>query len=43
MRRAKPFVINETLLNIYNSRVPPDFDYCSPLGDKCGSVLKEKL
>lgn len=43
MRRAKPFITKETLLNIYNSIVLPYFDYCSPLWDKCGSVLKEKL
>ena len=36
MRRAKPFVF-------YNSILLPYFDYCSPLWDKCGSLLKEKL
>ena len=42
MKRAKSFVTKETLLNIYNSIILPYFDYCSPLWDKCGSVLKEK-
>ena len=43
MRRAKSFVTKETLLNIYNSIILPYFDYCSPLWDKCGSLLKDKL
>ena len=43
MRRVKPYVTKETLLNIYNAIVLPYFDYCSPLWDKCGSMLKEKL
>ena len=43
MRRAKPYFTKETLLNIYNAIVLPYFDYCSPLWDKYGSMLKEKL
>ena len=43
MRTAKSFVTKETSLNIYNSIILPHFDYCSPVWDKCGSVLKEKL
>lgn len=43
MKRVRPFVPYETLQNLYNSLVLPYFDYCSPLWDNCGSLLKEKL
>ena len=43
IKRVKPFVPSETLQNLYNSLVLPYFDYCSPLWDNCGSMLKEKL
>ena len=43
IKRVKPFVPSETLHNLYNSLVLPYFDYCSPLWDNCGSMLKEKL
>ena len=43
MKRVKPFIPYETLLNLYNSLVLPYFDYCSPLWDNCGSLLKEKI
>ena len=34
---------NETLHIIYKALILPYFDYCSPLWDNCGIVLKEKL
>jgi hypothetical protein len=37
---VKPFVQNETLQNLYIAHVLPHFDYCSPLWDSCGSMLK---
>ena len=40
---AKEIVPSETLQNLYNSLVLSYFDYCSPLWDNCGSMLKEKL
>ena len=43
IKRVKPFVPSQTLQNLYNSLVLPYFDYCSPLWDNCGSMLKEKL
>ena len=43
VKRVKPFVPSETLQNLYKSLVLPYFDYCSPLWDNCGSMLKEKL
>ena len=43
MKRVKPFLPYETLQNLYNSLVLPYFDYCSPLWDNCGSLLKEKI
>ena len=43
IKRVKSFVPYETLKNLYNSLVLPYFDYCSPLWDNCGSMLKEKL
>ena len=43
LKRTKPFVPNETLHIIYKALILPYFDYCSPLWDNCGIVLKEKL
>ena len=41
MRRMRPFIPLETLKLIYNALA--HFDYCSPLWDKCGGGLKDKL
>ena len=43
LKRTKPFVHNETLHTIYKALIQPYFDYCSPLWDNCGVLLKEKL
>ena len=43
LKRTKPFVHNETLHTIYMALTQPYFDYCSPLWDNCGVLLKEKL
>ena len=43
MKRAKPFVPDETMHTIYKALIQPYFDYCSPLWDNCGLLLKEKL
>ena len=43
MKRVRPFVPYETLQNLYNSVVLPYFDYCSPLWDNYGSLLKDKI
>ncbi len=41
LKRTKPFVPEETLHIIYKALILPYFDYCSPLWDNCGIVLKE--
>ena len=43
MRRIKPFVPLDTLEKIHKSLVQPYFEYCSPLWDNCGKLLKDKL
>ncbi len=43
LKRTKPFVPEETLHIIYKALILPYFDYCSPLCDNCGIVLKVKL
>ncbi len=43
MKRTKPFVPDETLHTINRALVQPYFDYCSPLWDNCGLLLKDKL
>jgi hypothetical protein len=43
MRRMKPFVPMHTLESVYKSLVQPYFDYCSPLWDTCGTLLRDKL
>ena len=42
MRRIKPFVPVDTLEKVYKSLVQPYFEYCSPLWDNCGKLLKDK-
>ena len=39
----KPFIPKEKLQTLYNAIVQPYFDYCCPLWDNFGEVLKEKL
>ena len=43
MRRIKPYVPPATLQTINKRLVQPYFDHCSPLWDKCGKVLQDKL
>ena len=43
MKRVKPFVPYESLQNLDNSVVLSYFDYCLPLCDNCGRLLKEKI
>ena len=43
IKRIKPFAPVHTLESIYKSLVHPYFDYCSPLWDTCGKLLKDKL
>ena len=43
MKRAKPFVSQSTLLNIYNSLLQSPFDYCSLVWGNCGKTLSNKL
>ena len=43
MRRIKPFVPVDTLEKVYKSLVQPYFEYCSPLWDNCGKLLKDQL
>jgi len=43
MRRIKPYVSRNTLDAAYKALVQPHFEYCSPLWDNCGKMLKDKL
>ena len=43
MRRIKPFPPVYTLEKVYKCLVQPYFEYCSPLWDNCGKLLKDKL
>ncbi|XP_044182006.1 uncharacterized protein LOC122962827 [Acropora millepora] len=43
MRCIKPSVSVDTLEKVYKSLVQPYFEYCSPLWDNCGKLLKDKL
>ena len=43
IKRVKPFVPQSTLLNIYNSLVQSNFDYCSLIWGTCGKTLSNKL
>ena len=43
IKRVKPFVPQSTLLNIYNSLVQSNFDYCSLIWGNCGKTLSIKL
>ena len=37
------YVPVDTLEKVYKSLVQPYFEYCSPLWDNCGKLLKDKL
>ena len=43
MRRIKNFVHVSTLGTVYKGLAQPYFEYCSPLWDTCGKLLKDKL
>ena len=43
IKRVKPFVPQSTLLNIYNSLVQSNFDYCSLIWGNGGKTLSNKL
>ena len=43
IKRVKPFVVQSTLLNIYNSLVQSHFDYCSLVWGNCAKTLSNKL
>ena len=43
MRRVKNFVPVVTLEIVHKGLVQPYFEYCSPLWDTCGKLLKDKL
>ena len=43
MRRIKKFVPVATLETVYKGLVQPYFEYCSPLWETCGKLLKDKL
>ena len=43
MKRTKVFVPKHTPESVYKSLVLPYFDYCSPLCDTCGKLLRDKL
>ena len=42
-RRIKPFVPVDALEKVYKNLVQLDFEYCSPLWDNCGKLLRDKL
>ena len=43
MKCIKPFIPVDTLEKVYKSLAQPYFEYCSPLWDNCGKLLKDKL
>ena len=43
LRRAKPFVTKETLIQIYNALIVPHFDYCAEVWGDLNKGLSEKL
>ena len=43
MQRIKKFFPVATLETVYKGLVEPYFEYCSPLWDTCGKLLKDKL
>ena len=43
MRRIRAFDRSNSIEKVYDSLVQPYFDYCSPLRDNCGKLLKDKL
>ena len=43
MQRIKKCFPVATLETVYKGLVEPYFEYCSPLWDTCGKLLKDKL
>ena len=43
IKRIKPFVPMCSLTRLYKALIKPYFDYCSPLWNTSGKVLKDKL
>ena len=43
MKCIKPFIPVDTLEKVYKSLAQPYFEYCSPLWDNYGKLLKDKL
>ena len=43
MKRIKPFFPKYTLGSVYESLLLSYFDYCSPLWDTCGKLLRKNL
>ena len=43
IKRIKPFVPMCSLTRLYKALIQPYFNYCSPLWDTCGKVVKDKL
>ena len=43
IRRIKKFVPVATLETVYKGLDQPYFEYCSPLWETCGKLLKDKL
>ena len=33
LKRVRPFISKETVIQIYNALIMPHFDYCSPVWD----------
>ena len=43
LRRIRDLVPKDTLNTVYQSIVQPHFEYCSPVWDTCGKVLRDSL
>ena len=43
LRRIRDRVPKDTLNTVYQSIVKPHFEYCSPVWDTCGKVLRDPL
>ena len=43
LKRVRPFIPNETAIQIYNALIVPYIDYCSPVWDCLSGYLSDKL
>ena len=43
LKRVRPFIPKETVIQIYNALILPYFDYCSPIWDCLSGYLSDKL